>query len=337
MDLSVIVPVYNTEIKILEQCIKSIMKLKNINYELLLIDDGSESENSIEYENLIKNFNLKNIKYIYKENSGVSSARNLGVEKANGRFVMFVDSDDTIIADNLNNNILNINANVLIFNMVLHSRNKKAIRKEFENKKGYIDKISIFKEYIKRNAFHGPCSKLYDRDFIERNNIKFEKKIIQGEDALFNLNILNHNPVVYYTDIELYNYFYDYKNTDKRWENNPFKMTDNLKTLYTNEVEVSKKINEEQKNYVYLIKEKYLNEIFRACMIILHSKVLSDDKKLKVILKLKDFLQQLKIVEESNKKIRLKNTLIIQEKWNIIKFLASIRNIYLNIIKGKIW
>ena len=105
MDLSVIVPVYNTEIKILEQCIKSIMKLKNINYELLLIDDGSESENSIEYENLIKNLNLKNIKYIYKENSGVSSARNLGVEKANGRFVMFVDSDDTIIADNLNNNI----------------------------------------------------------------------------------------------------------------------------------------------------------------------------------------------------------------------------------------
>ena len=221
--------------------------------------------------------------------------------------------------------------------MVLHSRNKKAIRKEFENKKGYIDKISIFKEYIKRNAFHGPCSKLYDRDFIERNNIKFEKKIIQGEDALFNLNILNHNPVVYYTDIELYNYFYDYKNTDKRWENNPFKMTDNLKTLYTNELEVSKKLNEEQKNYVYLIKKKYLDEIFRACMIILHSKVLSNDKKLKVVLKLKDFLQQLKIAEESNKKIRLKNTLIIQEKWNIIKFLASIRNIYLNIIKGKIW
>ena len=94
--ISVIVPVYNAE-KYLPRCIDSVLTQIFTDFELLLIDDGSIDESGKicnEYAD-----NDKRIRVFHKENGGVSSARNVGLDKAIGEWITFLDSDDSLFAD----------------------------------------------------------------------------------------------------------------------------------------------------------------------------------------------------------------------------------------------
>ena len=94
--VSIIVPVYNVE-KYLQRCIESILTQTETDFELLLIDDGSKDKSGLicdEYAQKDKRVNV-----IHKENGGVSSARNLGIEKANGEWICFIDADDYVRQD----------------------------------------------------------------------------------------------------------------------------------------------------------------------------------------------------------------------------------------------
>ena len=94
--VSIIVPVYNVE-KYLQRCIESILTQTETDFELLLIDDGSKDKSGLicdEYAQKDKRVNV-----IHKENGGVSSARNLGIEKANGEWMCFIDADDYVRQD----------------------------------------------------------------------------------------------------------------------------------------------------------------------------------------------------------------------------------------------
>ena len=91
--ISVIVPVYNVE-KYLDDCIESIVSQSYTNFELILVDDGSPDNCPKKCDGWAKKD--KRIKVIHKENGGVSSARNAGIDAASGEFIMFIDSDDTI-------------------------------------------------------------------------------------------------------------------------------------------------------------------------------------------------------------------------------------------------
>ena len=91
--LSVIVPTYNVE-KYLEKCITSLAtNLPNI-AEILIIDDGSTDSSGLIAEEMKKTYS--NVEVFHKENGGLSDARNFGIKQANGKFVMFVDSDDYV-------------------------------------------------------------------------------------------------------------------------------------------------------------------------------------------------------------------------------------------------
>lgn len=114
--VSVIVPVYNVELY-LNQCIDSILRNTFTDYELLLIDDGSTDNSGKICDEYA--MNDCRIKAYHKTNGGVSSARNLGIEKANGEWMTFIDSDDLIDENFLNNlykplcdNILNKLTNI---------------------------------------------------------------------------------------------------------------------------------------------------------------------------------------------------------------------------------
>ena len=93
IEISIIVPIYNAE-KTLSQTLNSIRNQSYNNFEVLLIDDGSSDGSSKIcklYVSLDNRFN-----YVYQHNKGVSSARNEGLKVANGDYVIFVDSDDTL-------------------------------------------------------------------------------------------------------------------------------------------------------------------------------------------------------------------------------------------------
>ena len=95
-NISIIIPVYNAE-SFLDKCIKSITDQSYMDYELLLINDGSSDRSEEICLSFAKCDNR--IKYIKKANGGVSSARNLGIEKSTGKFIMFIDADDYVDKD----------------------------------------------------------------------------------------------------------------------------------------------------------------------------------------------------------------------------------------------
>ena len=92
-EITIIVPVYNTE-SFLHKCINSILSQSYTNFELLLINDGSSDKSG----EICDKFALKDdrIKVFHKKNGGVSSSRNLGINNAQGKWIMFIDSDDEI-------------------------------------------------------------------------------------------------------------------------------------------------------------------------------------------------------------------------------------------------
>ena len=95
MDLSIVIPVYNTPQKYLEECLKSIEDSKiGFSYELIFVNDGSTDENTLQF---LHQIDLKNAKILHKENGGASSARNLGLKNAVGEFILCLDADDILL------------------------------------------------------------------------------------------------------------------------------------------------------------------------------------------------------------------------------------------------
>lgn len=94
--LSIIIPIYNRE-HVLSHCLESVRNISFQDYEVLMIDDGSTDGSSL----LCKTFEQqdKRFHYFYKENGGVSSARNLGIKKAQGIWITFIDSDDIVLRE----------------------------------------------------------------------------------------------------------------------------------------------------------------------------------------------------------------------------------------------
>ena len=99
--VSVIVPVYNVE-KYLNRCVDSLVQQTYHNLEIIMVDDGSKDNSGRICDLLAKQD--KRIKVIHKLNGGLASARNAGIKKANGQYILFVDSDDWIELDTLSLN-----------------------------------------------------------------------------------------------------------------------------------------------------------------------------------------------------------------------------------------
>ena len=97
-EVSIIVPVYNVE-KYIRQCLDSITNQKNVDYEVIAVDDGSPDSCG----EILDRYSESNdrIVVVHQENAGVSAARNKGIEQAKGKWVYFVDSDDWLIDDSL--------------------------------------------------------------------------------------------------------------------------------------------------------------------------------------------------------------------------------------------
>ena len=204
--VSIIVPVYNAE-ESLERCIKSIMAQTYANLEVLLINDGS-TDKSLE---IIKRYeNIDNrIKCFDKKKSGVSSARNYGIEKANGKYVFFLDADDTIDKDVINNLLSESNKNkdYLVVGFF------KNIIKNKENICKYNSGTYKKEEYIKMildNKIMGVVwNYLFKLGKIEK--IRFDENTSFLEDTLFLIEYLDKVEFIeiYNDEKNYYNYYFN--------------------------------------------------------------------------------------------------------------------------------
>jgi glycosyltransferase involved in cell wall biosynthesis len=179
---SIIVPVYNAE-KYLSRCIDSILSQTLTDFELLLIDDGSSDNSGAICEEYARNDSRINV--FYKKNGGVSSARNLGIDKAQGEWVTFVDSDDWL-ADNfleqMRNKALESNTDAVFCNC-FYVYGEEIIRKEIYTENTIEDGNSILKRFLIR---FGTRSELWGK-IIQRKylNHRLKENVKIGEDFLY--------------------------------------------------------------------------------------------------------------------------------------------------------
>ncbi len=214
--ISIIVPVYNVENQI-ERCIKSLLSQTYKNIEIILIDDGS-TDNS--YNICSKYADIdKRIKLIHQENSGVSKARNTGIEICKGDYIGFVDSDDYIeptMYNTLLKKMLLTNSKLGICNYYYETPSAKKIKNYHHCDETFSSQF-LPKYMITFFSINGYlCNKLYKRDLIIKNDKKVllpsEIKIL--EDNMYNYEIYNLNEEFncVYTDEVLYHYV-QYKNS----------------------------------------------------------------------------------------------------------------------------
>lgn len=205
--ISVIVPIYNAE-KHLHRCIDSILNQTFTDLEVLLINDGStDSSGCICNEYAKKDFRVR---VFHKENGGVASARNVGLENMQGDFVIHCDSDDFItpnMLDAMYKHILHNNADILICDFYyLNKSNKKQYRVQKPtsfNGQGIISDMLL-------GRLHGSTwNKLVRTDIIKENNLLFIDKVDYCEDLLFNTQVLCLTNSVCYLPQAFYNYCYN--------------------------------------------------------------------------------------------------------------------------------
>lgn len=212
--VSVIVPVYNTE-KYLSECIESILRQSYFDIELLLVDDGS-SDNSGKICDYYATID-KRVRVIHQSNQGVSRARNAALHTAQGKWVTFVDSDDTINTDYIENlvttNPLFDKWTLAVSGATRIDRNTNICRwkQEFVNRTISITSLSKEDWQLLDSIllFGTTWGKLYNLEIIRTNGIKFDERLSLNEDQLFFFKYLKYVNKIVSNDNVGYNYYTD--------------------------------------------------------------------------------------------------------------------------------
>lgn len=180
-DVSIIVPIYNSECYLAE-CLDSILAQSYSDFELILVDDGSTDGSTEICDEYIKKDSR--IKCYRVENGGVSYARNIGLDKSQGKYVTFVDSDDFVSPDFLLVGVNQMNADEGL-DFIQFSIDR------FDDGGVYFveessDTRQPLIEYVKNSGFLGSaCASLMKNNIIKSQKIRFNTSLVLGEDQAF--------------------------------------------------------------------------------------------------------------------------------------------------------
>ena len=225
--VSVVIPVYKVE-QYLRRCVDSVLAQTLSDLEIILVDDGSPDhcpEICDEYAS-----KHENIRVIHKPNGGLASARNAGMKVATGQYLFFLDSDDWLDADGLEQ--LYLCAEKYQVDFVRY----RAILSGWpgmEPHEGYYNRDTILKEVYPRlmatpqltmGAVVGACGSLYRMDFLRQNDLIFYEEVKFSEDLVFSARVVRAARSFYFIDTPgVYHYFYNPNSISKsfrsgRWE-----------------------------------------------------------------------------------------------------------------------
>lgn len=198
--ISIIVPVYNTE-PYIARCLDSILSQSFTDFELLLIDDGSTDGSTAICDSYATKDNR--VRVFHKENGGVSSARNLGLDEAKGEWITFVDSDDWVeqgyFCDVVGNEACLVYRHRIFSDGTFDSILPKGLYKGQE----FID---FFEENTYTNLFRMSNAMFFRRDVLQDSNIRFVEQLRFGEDRIFALQYYAHCTSVCVLDKAYYIY-----------------------------------------------------------------------------------------------------------------------------------
>lgn len=205
--ISIIIPIYNTSL-FLNQCIKSIIAQTYTDWECILINDGS-TDNSGDICNSWSQKD-KRIHVIHQRNSGVSVARNKGLDIAKGEFITFIDSDDWIDKFFLESMLKHSKGSDLVVSGLIRNYINGTTEEYTPLKTEYFPinehHVNKFVDLNKKNLLYAPHEKLYRTDIINIYHIRFTIGCNYGEDLIFNYEYLQYVENISTIDIALYHY-----------------------------------------------------------------------------------------------------------------------------------
>ncbi len=206
---SFVIPVYNCSLYI-DQCIQSVLAQTYMDYEIILIDDGSEDNSGTICDSYSEQH--KNIKMIHITNSGASVARNTGMQHAQGDYIIFLDSDDYWIdPQGLEkiDNLVSSEVDVVIFPSYTYYENSGELiadRYNYPEFLNHMDSEDCLLYMIEHDLFNThACKKVHKRDFLVKNDLFF-KPGIRTEDVELEIRVANCLPRYRFFNEKLYVY-----------------------------------------------------------------------------------------------------------------------------------
>lgn len=311
--VSIIIPVYNA-FNTIDKCIDSVMNQTYKNIELLLINDGSKDKSLTKLRKYESKYDF--IKVIDKENEGVAKTRNLGIKKATGKYVMFIDNDDFIKEDYVEtyvNEIVNSGSDVVIGGFKRVNTKGKIL---YEN--------GLKNTHWSRYIITAPWAKIFRRDYLIDNKVEFLSYAI-GEDVYFTISLFLSNPVTTIIDYKGYNWLYNdssVSNTIQRGLNDKIDIIYFLDKIYD--------LNKSNDMYVnYYIKRYYVWYLLFSGRGATKEKFLAENEKIKAWIKSKNLRFDISSFSSKLKGEQLKNRFIVFifcfiDKVKLMKLFASV-------------
>ena len=301
--ISVIVPVFNVEC-FLKECIESILKQNVEELQIILIDDGS-TDSSGEICDWFADKDER-IYVIHQENAGVSAARNSGLKVAQGKYIVFVDSDD-VLPENAYTNLLKFSKNqFLVIGRIQLMSEEGKLRNARSFGVGNISQKEFMEELFeeKRFPYLGyPVDKLFLRKIIERYQLRFDETIKLNEDRLFVLNYLLHCENVQFCEEVVY--YYRQRNTGVIAETRRnVTVTDGEMTVLVSFQKMKEICKEYSEKLYYICSRK----AFESALDLLN-RVGKEDKEKKI--RLKQFLWENSVICIKNPDYRIKEKMKI--------------------------
>lgn len=288
-DISIIIPVYNAE-KTIERCIKSIVK-QECSIEIVVVDDESKDRTPYFIKELQKKY--ERIKYYNKKNGGVASARNLGLRKANGKYITFVDQDDWVDIDAYSSMIREMekaNADMYVFGYSKDYDDKSIPMKN----NGYIPNIIYDSQDIIKYAFYREkyrnfaafvWNKIFRKSFLKNNDIYFEESLMRGDDVVFITKVALCNPSTLYTSTNYYHYYQRTDSITHTYTNENYSRLKDILAGYEKAINMLEKSN---------ISMKYID--YMKCFYVYHASLLLEWK-----IKQKNFDEQKYLIKCAKK------------------------------------
>lgn len=237
-EISFVLPMYNTEIDYLDQCIDSLKKQTLNNIEIIIINDGSTNNCGMYCEEIAKDDNR--IKVIHQENQGVSAARNRGVQEASAEWIVFVDPDDWIdieLSEKIYPYISDNKLDILFFTFSMHIGSE--VIPQLYNRSEYfvfspeehdLLQLSIMNSYKGYSplVIGSVWGKVFNRSFLMEKNLLFDTNLPKSQDLIFCLYAIEHANNIAYINEPLYHYRMHESSVTKKYNPNIFTYANRL-------------------------------------------------------------------------------------------------------------
>lgn len=191
-EVSIIIPVYNAE-KYIKNTLDSIKKQSCVNYEVIIVDDGSTDSSG----EICKKYTV-DARFIYlkKENGGVSETRNYGLKYATSKWIVFLDSDDELEVNCISNVIKaihNTNADLICFGYQFKTGSVLGAKCQLSDNLYTFNTVAqAVEELYHRKCLNQVWNKVFNLDIIRTNGIEMDESLWMGEDFMFVLNYLQY-------------------------------------------------------------------------------------------------------------------------------------------------